>query len=385
MYRKSKYVKDIKIIFVTFLFASTITFIINSSDVDLFQHLNGLREYLIVFCSFLFFDYILQSKYANRFNLIFIRFLIFFLIAQIPITLSQFLEFGAGDRVGGSFGLSGGSGVITALIYLSCFLILTHYSIISKKDYFNLKINLLLFLLFIPSFLNETKITFLLMPLFFLCQVKVSGKKAIATVSVIIILLFSLYAFNEIYSLTTDMEANPFAMIFSRDFLERYLANESLYVGDIARITKINYAISMLANDFSSLLFGKGIGLFRGGSILEPTSTTMEYFWLLRGTRPYIFTILLQIGAVGSILVLYVFFNYLIKTIRYKKSLNQPFLIKRLFIFLTCVLIILLVYNDALRSLVLCTVVIYIGSYCLNYRKIYFNNKEVQLEEHYLR
>lgn len=375
MHGGTKYVKDVKIIFLIFLFISTITFIINVSDVNLIQHLNGLREYLVVFCSFFFFNYMLQSKNASKFNSKFIRFLIFLLIIQVPITIIQFLEFGAGDKVGGSFGLSGGSGILSTLIYLGCFLILTHFSIISKKDHFNSKINFFFLLLFIPSFLNETKVSFLLIPLFFLCQLRISGKQAITSISIVIILLFTLYAFNEIYSLTTGIGENPLAEIFNREFLRRYLGYESLYAGDIARITKIEYAISTLSKNPESLLFGLGLGLFRGGSILEQSSVTMEYFWLLSGTRPYIFTLLLQIGVIGSILVLYVFFNYLIKTIRYKKYLDQPFPLKRLFLFLTLVLIILLVYNDSLRGSFFSIIVIYVSVYYLNYKNIYFLNK----------
>jgi len=44
-----------------------------------------------------------------------------FALAQIPVTIIQFAQYGAGDGVGGTYGTGGGSGYITQLLFIICF------------------------------------------------------------------------------------------------------------------------------------------------------------------------------------------------------------------------------------------------------------------------
>jgi hypothetical protein len=49
------------------------------------------------------------------------RYLIIFALVQTPVAFIQFLRFGAGDPVGGTYGIGGGSGCLSQLLFLICF------------------------------------------------------------------------------------------------------------------------------------------------------------------------------------------------------------------------------------------------------------------------
>lgn len=336
-------------IFLAFLISSTITFLINR--INIFIHLNGMREYLIVFSTLLFINHIFNSKYCLYFHAKIIGFCWIFLLLQIPISLYQFFQYGAGDEVGGGFG-SGGSGILTLSIFIVIFFLLVNMGITNKEKNFHLPRIILFVPFLLPTFINETKLTFVLIVLFFLLLLKFRFDNLIKVVG-IGLLAFSFFIMFEIIYTKTKNESSvvkreiSYEKIFSSDFLARYLTSEETRNGkDVSRLTKINIAYFIIYEHPMSLLFGKGIGLFKGGSIMDASQFSKRFDWLLSGTRPYLFFLLIQGGLIGTFLIMLLLFLPL-----YPNNINSPpFILKRIRLFLIILLSLILIYNPAFRS-----------------------------------
>ncbi len=84
------------------------TFIYNLDRFGFPEHLNGIRETLFFFASLLVVHDLYESPHRLTFIRVFSRFLIVFAIVQIPVAFLQFLKYGAGDLVAGTYGTGGG-------------------------------------------------------------------------------------------------------------------------------------------------------------------------------------------------------------------------------------------------------------------------------------
>lgn len=111
--------KNITLKLLTFLFIifSLITYLVNINTLPLNIHINGFREFAPLFLFPIIYRELFTTIYKNILIRSFNFFIYFFLIIQFPITLYQFVKFGAGDAVGGSLS-NGYSGVLTIIIYI---------------------------------------------------------------------------------------------------------------------------------------------------------------------------------------------------------------------------------------------------------------------------
>ena len=313
-------------------------------DYDVLTFVNGLREILLVFLVFSFYESLTFSKHIILMEKYIQKFIFIFLIIQIPVTLYQFVIFGAGDQVGGTMG-NGNSGVLTLTTILMVYVRIKYLrTTIGIKAYYNA-----LFLL--PLFVNETKISFILIPLMFLC---LSNIKKISTI--IPSLLGGLLIFlllNSLYTNQGRKSENPFSEMFNSDFLENYLFKDDIPEGsDIPRFTKIFISISFLNRDPIDFLFGKEVGAFKGGTTLSRSNFATQYNWLLLGSRPYIFFLLITGGWLLLSLTIS-FFAYKFWATRGKHWDGQFILLVIAF------LIIVLFYNDAYRNQFFCYMYVY--------------------------
>lgn len=349
---KVKQNKFVMIILVIFICSSTITYLINSQVINIFTHLNGLREFFIIFGASLFILNVLNSHYFNYFHQKMITFFIFYLYIQIPITFYQYFKYGAGDAVGGAFGV-GGSGTLTLIIYLSVFFLLTHFSYRNGFKHIRLAHYFIVLPLLLPTFINETKITFLLIVLLFLYLANFKIKSIPKILSISIIAFGIILLFNKIYystvieekqSIATTQTGNPIEKIFSEDFLEKYLFNPNTANTDVSRLTKIQIATVIISENYYHLLFGRGFGIFKGGNELGASSFSKKNDWLLGGTIPYLFFLILQGGVINSILII-ILICYPFKFIN-----KPPFAIQRNKYFLITIFIFILFYNPAFRE-----------------------------------
>ncbi len=311
-----------------------VCFIINFSysDVSLYTSLNGSREIITIMSLIIFYNKVFSEgneEDAQWYINLVSKYGIFFLLIQIPTAFQQYLAYGPSDFVGGSFGY-GGSGILTILVI--CMVYYLHF--FAR----NITVNALLYIGLIPLFLNETKISFILIPLmifFVKFQPKVKSILIAGIGAVVFFLIFN--NFYEASYLSFDDSASG---IFSGDFLSNYLMADIYTFDDIPRFTKIILAWNLLAQDANTFLFGYEYGLFKGGSIGEISHFAQNYEWLLGGTRPYLFFLILQGGlllVVGVFwLVLYI-----------NKYFRKP---NKFQVFLALIFLMIMCYNDSLRN-----------------------------------
>lgn len=325
------------------LLLSSMTAFFFNSDIALTDHINGLREISNIFCLFLFFNVLVKSKYFAYFNKLFKKFALLFLATQIPLAFLQFITYSAGDNVGGSFS-AGGSGILTITTF-----VLVYYLLENKRNgqlLFNKgKSLLLLSIFFLPIFINETKLSLILIPLMIGTFASIKQfKSTLLIFGIGVLILFSFINFYSDRDQTTD---NPISQIFSADFLETYLAedNDELNI-DIPRITKISRSFTLLSQDYSALILGRDYSAFKGGTTVGLSTFSTKYQWLLQGSRPYLFYLLIMGGLSLVILVGFLFFG----EVFLKPTANFKNYSPRLIVFLSAVFFIILLYNDALRN-----------------------------------
>jgi hypothetical protein len=353
-------------LFFIFLIAFIIFVYFNNRDqANLLLTLNGIREFIPFFVIPILYMHCFQSNKAEYFVKLYDRFLLIFLVVQIPVSLFQFSRFGAGDAVGGTLG-EGYSGVLTFTIYLS-----TYYLMIKNYDSHNIMKSLLkkwyLFLFWIPTFVNETKISFILIPIFILLLFELRFKNIFNRKLIFIILLIMAggYLFSYVYSRTSGESISD---IFTEDYLTGYLVGDitkdNIHIGDdIPRIMKLS--LSFLVFNEEKLLTGNGIGHFKGGTELRLTPFADQYYWLLLGSRPMLFFLLIQIGIIGVLMVYYYWF----KISRFVWINGKIRMTKNIIIICTLCFAIIQLYNDSLRSLFYCGIFMYILIYPI------YNNK----------
>lgn len=242
------------------------------------------------------------------------RSIIIFLWLQAICISEQFLRWGAGDHGGGSLG-NYYSGITSTMIYMcSLYLMLKRWD--KSLSYFeNLKRNWWLILLLFPSFLNETKVSFiwfiLYFPLLALLQRNAVKIMLILAPAVCVLLIGAAY----LYSSATNWRDN----VFSTEYIEFYLMGdenslnmvEALYDetmedeegkdADLARGLKFA-VLPWIAKDKPwGAIFGFGIGQFKGGTMIKKSAFARNYDWVLRGTIMMGMAWFIELGFIGVI------------------------------------------------------------------------------------
>ena len=328
-------------------------------------YLNGMRDFIPFLFLFPIFGYFFEdAERKDRFIKDFDKNLFIFLIIQFPCLVFQFLKYGANDHGGGSLG-NWNSGVVSTLIYLVSFYLIQKK--IDPKHYLaSLWENKIYVILLIPSFLNETKISFIFFVLYFLLLLPIDRKifiRALIAIPVVAILLWGVII-GYMSAIGGTTEGNIFSTEY---YTEMYLMNDDSEayaqwlsdrddedIEDIPRFTKLMIIPEVFSENPNHSMVGFGVGHFKGGSIIENSKFFMEYEWLLYGSIPYLFHLIIQVGIIG--LIWFVCF-WIIKMgfsrKGYKRDLNL-----QLYIILAVVLI--LFYNDSLRSSFMMLVLIYL-------------------------
>lgn len=283
------------------LLTSVFTYLLHNYSI--ISHINGIREMVNIFLIFSFYEEVSGSPYRKLLDQKIEKFTKIFLIAQIPISLYQFLLYGAGDSVGGSLG-KGNSGILTFVVVLMVYRVIKeNYPRKGIKAYLNT-----IFLL--PLFVNETKISFVLIPMMFFFMGKVRKFSTILVSALGAAGFFLLL--NTFYSDRGRTMDNPFEQIFSQDYLDNYLLGaETSKKGDIQidvpRFTKIVIATQLLSRDITEAMFGTQVGAFKGGKVVEKSEFSKNYFWLLLGSRPYLFYLMITGGWILVITMIFFF------------------------------------------------------------------------------
>ncbi|MEP7259079.1 MAG: hypothetical protein ABI687_11830, partial [Flavitalea sp.] len=251
-----------------------------------------------------------------------------FLLAQLPVTALQFIQYGPTDYVGGTYGSFNGGALTLVIICLVFFMFQFPTSFLQK---------VILYVTLIPLFLNETKISFILIPMmvvFIYFEPKIKNMALAALGGVAFLLIF-----NQFYSHSGLSFDNNVTGIFSADFLDDYLFADIDTYSDVPRFTKIILGWQILSQETNTMLFGYEYGVFRTGNLLEASQFAQNYQWLLSGTRPYFFFLLMQggVGLLGSFTLLIAHIN------NYFRHANK------FVVFYLLLLLILIFYLDSFR------------------------------------
>jgi hypothetical protein len=293
-----------------------------------------VRQPLFFFSALVVVYDIFQSDLRYAFERYFTLFLILFAIAQIPTSVVQYLEYGAGDEVGGTYGLTGGSGFITQLLFLIVFYLLVRRG--SDSENVNLSITrlLLLSILLIPCILNETKISFVLLPALLLLMVEPKRFYRLIPLALVgVLMVYGLYYYY-------DQVVGRVDTLFRTDFVESYLFYDRRQNVDVPRIQKIVLMFNIFSKDIPSAILGMGYGVFSGGHVLETTRLARSLTYL-GGSRGLLLTMWVQGGIIGFGILTLCLFSFL------KPALSASSTKRRFGLFVAFSLVAILFYNSA--------------------------------------
>jgi hypothetical protein len=306
---------------------------------SLVYSLNGLREILNLLFLPVFLNKVFSEDneaLAEEYLKIMKIYSIVFLIAQIPVAFYQFSVHGPSDWVGGTYG-SFGSGILSLSIVCHVFF-LSHFIK-------NISLRILLYCMMVPMLLNETKVSFILIPMVMLFIHFEPRLKNIMIAGVAAAV--SLFIFSQYFSTGNSPIPTNVTEIFSKDFLQGYLFGDIYTYTDVPRFTKIVLGWQMLAEHTNTFLFGFEYGVFRSSEMMDLSRFAQSVEWLMTGTRPYLFFLMIQGGVmlVTGIMVLIFYINnfFVANNNKYKTFLFLLFLI-------------ILFYNDALRNQNFCII-----------------------------
>lgn len=319
------------LVYILLLFIACFILNVSYSETSFIGSLNGFREILTVVFIVIFYNKVFaegNEETTQEYIEILKKFGYIFLASQIPIAAFQYIQNGGpGDAVGGSYGAYG-SGVLTMSVI--CMVYFLHLQTTKLSNIAFLYISL------VPLLLNETKVSFILIPMMILfVRFDLKFKNVVVAIggAAVFLFLFSMYY-------TDQSGENDASSIFTADFLSDYLMADIYMYDDIPRFTKIMLSWQMISEQTNTFLFGFEYGLFKGVNTLRDSDFAQEYGWLLTGTRPYLFYLLLQ----GGIMLVTSFLLLIAHANKYFKFLNK------FNAFLLILFLIILAYNDLFRN-----------------------------------
>jgi hypothetical protein len=324
---------------ILFLVISTLTLLFNLHSVGLATHLNGLRQPLFLLSTLIVVYDISQSSRWDAFERMFNAFLVIFALLQIPLSLFQFIQFGAGDYVGGTYGYMGGSGFLTQLVFLIAFYFIARSSWLKDPDSVRLRSVLLYSLFLLPCTVNETKISFVYVAVYILL-LTMSRKSILKSIPILVFGVALILVLNYYYGKTVESTQN----ILDERFLERYLLYDPRENVDVPRFQKLVLMFRFMHGDVIQMLLGLGYGVFAGENILG-TSSFGRSLWYFQGTRIQLQTVWIQGGFLAVLLLLPASFWFL----RRRSNLASGNM-RRFHTFLLMLLASVWLYNEALYS-----------------------------------
>lgn len=370
---KDKTDKLTLILFAGFAFISSCIF----NDQSIIQFINGLRLYTCYLFIAPIYRYLFDNEERrNKFVKKMDKALYIFLWLQLPTAAIQCYLYGAYDNVGGTFGWMM-SGEMSTLVYLISFYLM-HRKWDETKSYMqNVRSNWILIFLLTPSFLNETKISFvyLLMYFFFLLPM---DKQFIKRLLIFIPAMIVTFGFAGYFYLTmtgSDTE------IFTEEYISMYLSGDEDALSymefmvengedegegsdrDLFRGVKFAAIPFLQMREPHVAAVGFGVGQFKGGTSLEKTEFAKEFEWLLTGVAMGFYVYIIELGYIGlaGILIFwFVIFNF-------SKRKNQK---SQLLTYQVIIVIILGLYNAAFIYLPFVLIFMYILFANRNWRQL---------------
>ena len=328
-----------------------------TNGLSLFFWANGMRDFLGIMLAYPVMCYFMgDERRREQFEPALDRHVLYFLLAQAVCGTYQFVEYGGGDHCGGSFG-NWYSGQVSMCIYIGSYY-LVHKNLDTDHFFSSLRDNKLPIILLFPTFLNETKISFVLIAIYIVLLIPIDRKLLARALWMLPGAVLLGWAAISVYVSVTGGED-----IFSMDYIEKYVMVEDMdaveggalweqeqgVAADVPRFTKIMYLAVLYEQEPGHEMQGWGVGQFKGGNGMEISEFAYQYDWLLSGSVPYMFHVVIQLGWVGLVLVvLWLIVLFLLKP---AWSVRRDFNTQ---VFVMLVLLIIMGYNDSLRDLWMC-------------------------------
>lgn len=319
---------------------------------------NGVREFLGLMLAYPVMCYFMgEPDRRHSFEPVLERFLIYFLLLQAVCITFQFIKYGAGDHCGGSFG-GWYSGQVSTCIYIASFY-LVHKRIDPANVLHSLKQCKLPIILLFPTFLNETKISFVLIALYFLLLMPLDRRYVVRAMWSIPFALALGWIVVSVYTMSIKGDGD----IFSVEYITEYVSSEDLdeaeqgalwaigegIAADVPRFTKIMFLPVLYDQDPGHEMTGWGVGQFKGGNGIEVSEFADQYDWLLVGSIPYVFHVIIQLGNVGVVLVAVWLLLLLVQAPAWSKG--RDYNTQLMVLLIICII---MGYNDSLRDLWMC-------------------------------
>jgi len=245
---------------------------------------------------------------------------------SVPVAVIQWIIYrDDGDRITGLLGY-GGSGTLTL------FVLIVFFTELGMRLQYNKPVLGYYFLYLIPTFINETKITFVLIPVMLMSTLiitkKLNSKKAILII-ILCLLVVVIYAviYERVYS-------KSIFEIFSYDYLSEYLFATN-WIGDAGRLAKVLFAYNIIKN--GNFFLGYGLGSSYIGATSGKVGYIARNFYnesMFGGTRPQLFLSLLDMGVLGTALLLIIIIFFFIKVLKNKVNTIERFIAINCFIIL---------------------------------------------------
>ncbi len=337
-----------------------------------FHFFNGSRDFLGLIFAVPILRWFFLNSDPGEFRRQMDRQLQWWLYLQAFCITVQFIMYGANDHGGGTMGM-GASGLMSLTIYIISFYLVTRNW--DSDNYMgSLWKNRVNILLLYPTFLNETKVSFLLFALYFILLIKYDRA---VMLKLIYIIPLTIVAVGGVLSLYLSTVKQDFDEIFSEDNMTDYFVGVDLdrnievammiqdgtmdidprdvWSVDIPRFAKILLVLPEMRDTPGGYTFGVGLGQFKGLTKSTPPRFARINAWLLVGSRPWFFMVFLQLGFLGLIW----YFTYMGYTLYNKHSLYPS--AAKITVMLWFVILIMLFYNEAQRSFNFCVILFYIA------------------------
>lgn len=353
---------------VSLLVISVISMYLNKQG--LAEWLNGFRDYIGLLFIVPFIRYMMsRDDYARRFTRSMDKQLLIFLYLQTLCVTWQFLRYGAGDWGGGSMGY-GHSGIVSTLIYAISFYFMTKGWDYGRSYIQNLYSNRIYVILLFPTFLNETKISFIYILAYFILLMKVDRRFILRLVMSVPLALIGFFLLGYVYINATGQDADQFS---DESFFIEYLIGEdieelttlailveeeeietdNLWAVDLPRIGRYMVLPEAVSTSGGGLGFGAGIGQFKGNDHFVKSNFSRKYAWLLRGSVTVAFGMVVELGLVGLIWIVLNLASIIMTP-------NKCQLSRNLKLYMALIFAICMVYQDPFRLVYFCTIVFYI-------------------------
>jgi hypothetical protein len=305
-----KYLIYYLILFISIIVSSALN--LSSAEAVLF----GIRHYFKYLPIFIF---PLVYSFDESDVLYFLKIILFLLLIQTPVCIFQrfflFAGVGTGDVVVGTLA---SSGVLSVILICSLSMV---YGLYLKEKISKLVFYTISFFLFLPTTINETKITFLVLPFaLFIPQLLLKGenvfkriKKIIGYGTAVVLLLTTfVVTYNVIYGgksndllfdyLKREKEGKGYL------FLDEERLEEQLKTGDeIGRGDTLILANQYLSKNLKHYVFGIGIGNALPGRMTKFLTTGEEEIQKYYPGQLTITNVFWEIGLVGVFLQIVIF------------------------------------------------------------------------------